>query len=81
MSMRNQTRIVVVSPGVNDVDVRGCAKIANTRWASRRAAHCATPHLDSSLNTWHARSAGSEEASGGVGAAGTVAFHRGGAVQ
>jgi hypothetical protein len=30
---------------------------------------------------WHARSAGSEEASGGAGAAGTAAFRRGGAVQ
>jgi hypothetical protein len=37
--------------------------------------------LDSLPSTWHARSAGSEEARGGVGAAGTTAFHRGGAAQ
>jgi hypothetical protein len=37
--------------------------------------------LDSLPSTWHARSAGSEEARGGVGATGTAAFHRGGAAQ
>jgi hypothetical protein len=30
-------------------------------------------------STWHARSAGSEEAGGGAGAAGTAVLHRGGA--
>uniref|UniRef100_A0A804PRC4 Uncharacterized protein n=1 Tax=Zea mays TaxID=4577 RepID=A0A804PRC4_MAIZE len=59
----------------------GLRKTANTRWASRRAVRCATPHLDSLPSTWHARSAGSEEARGGVGAAGTTAFHHGGAAQ
>jgi hypothetical protein len=59
----------------------GLRSATNTRRASRRAAHCATPHLDSSPSTWHARNAGSEEARGGVGVAGTAVFRRGGAAQ
>jgi hypothetical protein len=40
----------------------GLRNTTNTRRASRRAVHCAAPHLDITPNTWHARSAGSEEA-------------------
>jgi hypothetical protein len=56
-----------------------CAKQRAHGGRRRRAAHCSTPHLDRSPNTWHARSASSEEAREGVGAAGTAAFRRGAA--
>jgi hypothetical protein len=46
MPMRNRTRIVAVSPGVNDADVRGCTKTANTRWASQCAVQCAAQSSD-----------------------------------
>jgi hypothetical protein len=46
MPMRNRTRIIAVSPGVNDADVRGCTKTANTRWASQCAVHCAVQSSD-----------------------------------
>jgi hypothetical protein len=46
MPMRNRTRIVAVSPRVNDADVWGCTKTANTRWASRCAVHCAAQSSD-----------------------------------
>jgi hypothetical protein len=57
----------------------GCAKQQARGGRRRRAAHCSTPHLDRSPNTWHARSASSEEAREGVGVAGTAAFRRGAA--
>jgi hypothetical protein len=69
----------VVSPGVNDDDDGAAQKQRAHGGRRRRAAHCSTPHLDRSPNTCHARSASSEEAREGVGAAGTVAFHRGAA--
>jgi hypothetical protein len=43
--------------------VRGLLRIlSNSQWAPRSAAHCATPQLDRSPNTWHTRSTSSEEA-------------------
>ena len=44
----------------------GLHKIANTRRASQCVVHGATLHLDSSPNTWHARSGGSETKQGKV---------------
>jgi hypothetical protein len=41
-SMRNQTRIVVVSPGVNDDDDGAAQKQQPTGERRRRAVHCAT---------------------------------------
>jgi hypothetical protein len=70
-----------LTTGFDGVADGATPKTANNRWASRRAAHCSTPHLDRSSNTWHVRSASSEEARGGAGAAKTAAFHCGGAAR
>jgi hypothetical protein len=55
------------SPRVSTASRVGLRKDSKHPAASWRAAHCSTPHLDRSPNTWHARSASSEEARGVTG--------------